>query len=157
MLFSTERAVSQLCAWLEQVDKKDGTGGVHGRIVTSDDAAQVTTIYLATVTCFYCGLDVRRRHLCCLQQFAVSQNKDRRIGCIFGLSFVDVVTFLLDCSRHDIAEILWKLALNINQSYQMLRNMSTLPTRLLRMSSVLVGVAWILWLLTWLWRYARCR
>ena len=88
MLFSTERAVSQLCAWLEQVDKKDGTGGVHGRIVTSDDAAQVTTIYLATVTCFYCGLDVRRRHLCCLQQFAVSQNKDRRIGCIFGLSFV---------------------------------------------------------------------
>lgn len=59
----------------------------------------------------------------------------------FGLSFVDVVTFLLDCSPHDITEILRKLALNINQSYQMLRDMSTLPTRLLRMSSVLVGVA----------------
>ena len=124
-----------------RLTKKDGTGWVHVRIVTSDNAAQVTTIYLATATCFYYGLVVRRRHLCCLQQFVVSQNKDRRIGCIFGLSFVDVVTFLLDCSPHDIAEILRKLALNINQSYQMLRDMSTLPTRLLRMSSFLVGVA----------------
>ena len=114
---------------------------VHGRIVTSENAAQVTTIYLATAACFYYGLVIRRRHLCCLQQFVVSENKDRSIGYIFGLSFLDVVTFLLDCSRHDIAEKLPKLALNINQSYKMLRDMTTLPTRLLRMSNLLVGVA----------------